>query len=222
MKKFAIVFLAIALTAGYSFGAILYTQSFEDPTLLGGQYIDLGDALLDHDLVNNVGEAAVDGPGFDASYVNTRDSNGLTDGDYVGVTTWTASYAVTEYTDGIAGYQMSDCDGKMVLTFDDYPTAAAVTFDLFVQATGYESDDAIVITFGSTTILDTTGSDINDLMIEGMWMTYSVPVTGGALEFSLDSNSASEAIFIDNIVIADDLTIPNEDSTWSGVKNLYR
>jgi hypothetical protein len=222
MRKIAIVFLAVLLTTGYASASILYTQSFEDPSwqVPSQYYIDAGDPIFDHDLVNNVGQPWVDGPGFDATWINSRNDVGLTDGDYVGVTAYTGN--VGAFTDGVQGYEFSDCDGVMVLTFDNFPTAQAVSIDLFVVESSYEDDDAIIITFGSTTILNTTGSDIDTLGIEGYWMTYSTPVIGGNLVISLESNSASEAIFIDNIIIADDLTIPNEDTTWNGVKTLFR
>ena len=39
-------------------GNLLYT-SFEEP-LIGGQYTDTGDPLVDHQLMNNAGEAMVE------------------------------------------------------------------------------------------------------------------------------------------------------------------
>lgn len=219
MKRLAIV-LTLVCIASVSSAAILYQQSFEDPSWVGGQYVDLGDPLLDHDLVNNAGEAFVDVPGVDAQYFNTRDDAGLADGDYVGVSDYAGT--VGEWAEGLQGYQMSDCDGMMTIFFDDFPTAAAVSMDIFIQSTGWEVSDAIIITFGDTTILDTTGQDIDDLMIEGMWLDFTVPVSGGVLSISLDSNSGSEAIFIDDVVIYDDIAVSNEDTSFGAVKALFR
>ena len=50
--------------------------------------------------------------GFDAYYVSTG-SVGLTDGDYVGVTSY--STTVGSFTEGTQGYQMSDTDGIMIM-----------------------------------------------------------------------------------------------------------
>ncbi|MCP4144061.1 MAG: hypothetical protein GY752_02110 [bacterium] len=219
MKRLAIV-LALVLASSVASGAILYQQGFEDQSWLGGQYIDLGDPLVDHDLVNNPTEAFVDVPGVDAQYFNTRDGAGIADGDYVGVTDYAGT--VGAWAEGLQGYQMSDCDGMMTIFFDDFPTAAAVSMDIFIQETGWEADDVIIIMFGGTTILDTTGQDIDDLLIEGMWIDFTVPVAGGVLSISLDCNSGSEALFIDDVVIYDDLAVTNENTSFGAVKALYR
>ncbi len=193
---------------------IAYT-SFEEPST-GGQYQDTGDAAVDHDLVNNEGQAAVDFTstggemGFDATYVATREGEpGLTDGDFVGVTDFANN--VGAFTDGSQGYQMSDTDGKMVLTFDEVDvtgfTAVTLRLDLFVDGTGYEADDLIhiyvVTNDGTIDILNTAGSDINDLEIEEMWMNMSADLSGkttATLVIELDSNSGAEAIYFDNIL----------------------
>ncbi len=208
-------------------GNLLYT-SFEEP-LTGGQYTDTGDAAADHQLFNNDGEAMVEWTasgaemGFTAWYINTRDGVGLTDGDYVGVTNYTGS-GVGSYPDGVQGYQMSDCDGMMEITFDTASASGAwnVSIDLFVQSTGYEADDAIIIDVvvdGGAVIalLDTTGQDIDDLGIEGVWMNLLQDLTGyteATLRVSFDSNSGSEAIFIDNVVFSSDAI---EDTDGDGV-----
>ena len=219
MKRLAIV-LALVCIASVSSATILYQQGFEDPTMIGTQYFDLGDPLLDHDLVNNVGESTVDLPGVDAQYFNTRDGLGLADGDYVGVTDYAGT--VGAWAEGLQGYQMSDCDGMMTIFFDDFPTAAAVSLDIYIQETGWEADDVIIITFGSVVILDTTGQDIDDLLIEGTWINFTVPVAGGVLSISLDCNSGSEALFIDDVVIYDDIAVSNEDTSFGAVKALFR
>jgi len=208
-------------------GNLLYT-SFEEP-LTGGQYIDIGDPALDHQLVNNPGEAMVEWAasgaemGFTAWYVNTRDGVGLTDGDYVGVTDYTGG-GVGSYPDGVQGYQMSDTDGLMRVDFDTATGSGSwnVSVDVFVASTGWEADDAIVIDLvvdggAVLPLLDTTGQDIDDLGIEGIWLNWLQDLTGyteATLRISLDANSGSEAIFIDDLVFSSNAI---EDTDGDGV-----
>ncbi len=118
---------------------------------------------------------------------------------------------------------MSDCDGMMTIFFDDFPTAAAVSFELFIQSTGWETSDAIVVMFGDTVILDTTGQDIDDMgLLEGEWVEFNSEVSGGVLSISLDSNSGSEAIFIDDVVIYDDTAVSNDSASFGAIKALFR
>ena len=207
-------------------GNLLYT-SFEEP-LIGGQYTDLGDPLVDHQLVNNDGEAMVEWVslgaemGFTAHYYNTRDGVGLTDGDYVGITNYTGT--VGGFPDGIQGYQMSDCDGMMEITFDTATSSGAwnVSLDIFIQTTGYESDDAIIVDVlvdggAVLSLLDSTGQDINDLGIEGAWFNLLVDLDGyteATLRVAFDSNSGSEAVYIDNVVFSSNAI---EDTDGDGV-----
>jgi len=213
----------LTLACGSAFGAVLLSESFEGYTAYSGYYIDTGDETLDHDLVNNVDQPIVDLDYADAWYYNTRDDVGLTDGDYCGVTNYAGT--VGSWVDGAQGYQMSDTDGAMTLTFDVVSGATHCSFWVFIQETGWETSpaDVIKITYGSTVFLDTTGQDIDDLLIEGAWMYFGGPIDGsGQLTFYFDSNSGSEAMFIDNVLIADTGAIANEDATWGQVKNLFK
>ncbi len=221
----------ITLCALAFFGGLSLLQaqvagtSFEEPTVPGGQYTDMGDASVTHDLVNNAGEPEVDFTtaggeiGFDASYVpyNTP-GTGLTDGDFVGVTDFTGD--VTAYTDGTSGYQMSDVDGNMIVEFDIVDFAGfsnnVVFVDYFVNGTGWEGDgttnddsnDRIRIYVRDLTnateidILNTEGSDIDDLNIEDSWETGSASVPDNAmvqLVVELRSNSSNETLYLDNV-----------------------
>jgi len=194
---------------------VLGGTSFEEG-VPGNQYQDTGDASMDHDLINNVDESEVDFTstggeiGFDATYISTGGS-GLTDGDFVGVTDFVG--AVGTFTDGVQGYQMSDTDGIMLLTFDPVDISLAcvsttVSLDLFVTSTGWEDADAIVISVdvdGTVTdLLNTTGMDIDNLGLEGVWTTLTLPVTGNlaTLSVSLQSNSGAEGIYFDNVIFA--------------------
>lgn len=218
MKATASILTALMLLlAGSAMGSVLVFESFEDAGMLGSRYYDYGSAEEDHDLVNNVGEAWVDGPGFDAWYYNTLDGVGLTDGDYVGVTDYTGT--VGTFYDGVQGYQLSDTDGTMTLYFDEVPGAESVSIAVFVQSTGWEDADAIVITYGDVTLLDTTGQDIDDLGLEDMWTVFDSAVSGGQLAVSLTCNSGSEAIFIDAVTIEG--SVATEEGSWSQVKSLY-
>ena len=208
-------------------GNIINT-SFEEP-LTGAQYLDTGDAAVDHQLVNNDGQAMVEWAstgaemGFTAWYFNTRNSVGLTDGDYVGVTDYTGG-GVGSYPHGFQGYQMSDCDGMMQVVFDTVFSSGGwnLSLDIFVASTGWESDDAIVVDVivdggAVLTILDSTGQDIDDMGIEGVWFTLLQDLSGyseATLRVSLDSNSGFEAIFMDNVVFS---TNAIQDTDGDGV-----
>lgn len=212
-----------------------YEQTFDGETTNGGIYTDTGDAASDHDLVNNDGAAPVDSVvsgidvdgslGFDASYVNTRDDVGLTDGDYVGVANYTGT--VGAFTSGAQGYQMSDADGQMVLAFETVDTSGAgavnVSLDVFVQDGGYEAGDTIQIgvdTDGDgeidVVLMDLEGDDIDAFDGIGAWTTLTTTldaeVEQAALLVKLDSNSGSEAVYIDSVKIE---TAPQGDFTYA-------
>jgi len=223
MKTFLSVAAVAALagTAMADVGPIIAWTSFEEG-MTGAQYVDTGDASVDHDLVNNPGQADVDfvsvggEMGVDAYYRNTRGSVGATEGDFLGITTFTGT--VGAFTDGVQGYQLQDADGTIGFNFDrvDFTGQWNVNLDLWVQTTGYEANDSIrvwVTVDGGTEIdiLNTIGSDINDLGIEGSWMTLGLDLsawTTAVLSIELESNSASEAIFVDNVRFIDKIPTP--------------
>jgi len=225
MKK--ITFLAAFLISAASFAQIVASSSFEEPGIVAIQYVDLGDPNVAHDLVNNVDEPNVDFAfaggelGFDASYVPYDvPSNGLTDGDWVGVTGYTGD--VTAFTDGLQGYGIGDVDGNYILEFDQVDltgyTGVTLNIDYYLNDTGYEGDgtenaegsDRMRIYVKDLTnateidILDTTGSDINDLAIQGVWQNGSVSLPSGAtvqLVVEVRTNSGAEVLYLDNLVI---------------------
>ena len=225
MKK--ITFLAALLMSAASFAQIAGFTSFEEPGIVAIQYVDLGDPAVAHDLVNNVDEPNVDFTstgneiGFDASYVPyDNPTNGLTDGDWVGVTGFTGD--VTAFTDGVQGYGIGDVDGNYILEFDQVDltgyTGISLEIDYYVNVTGYEgdgtvneeSDDRMRIYVRDLTnateidVFNTTGSDINDLGIEGVWLTGSVTIPNGItmqLVVEVRTNSGSEVLYLDRLVI---------------------
>ena len=198
MKKLLCSVLFVAGVYTFS-NAQVASTSFETPPANAGQYTDTGNAAITHDLVNNAGEPEVDFTasggeiGYDARYepYDTPDV-GLTDGDFVGATNFTGD--VGAYSDGAQGYQLSDVDGNMIVEFDvvDFSgyTSNTVSIDYFLNATGYEGDGTVnesgsdririyVKDLTNTTeidLLNTEGSDIDDLNIEGAWNTLSVSV----------------------------------------------
>lgn len=212
MKNFVMISAIASLAGVANAGGLLASTSFENG-FVGDQYVDTGDAGLDHDLVNNAGQSwvdfAADGSeiGFDAYYRNTRNDVGLTDGDFVGFTNFTGE--VGAFTDGVQGYEMQDSDGTMGIAFDAVGSTSFsnITMDLFVQETGWESDDSIriwAVVDGGVEIdlFSTIGSDIDDLAIEGAWMSMDFDLSGYTsvqLNIELESNSGSESIYLDNV-----------------------
>ncbi len=225
MKKLLCSVLFVAGVYTFS-NAQVASTSFETPPANAGQYTDTGNAAITHDLVNNAGEPEVDFTasggeiGYDARYepYDTPDV-GLTDGDFVGATNFTGD--VGAYSDGAQGYQLSDVDGNMIVEFDvvDFSgyTSNTVSIDYFLNATGYEGDGTVnesgsdririyVKDLTNTTeidLLNTEGSDIDDLNIEGAWNTLSVSVPDNImaqLVVEVRTNSASETLYLDNVL----------------------
>jgi hypothetical protein len=226
----ALVLLPSARAQGVT---VIAETSFEEPAAAGGQYTDTGDPLVDHDLVNNPGEPLVDFTstgseiGFDSRYVNTRDSDGLTDGDFVGVTDFTGT--VGSFTDGSQGFQISDPDGKMVTEFDPVDltgtTAPYVALDVFIQDTGYEDTDQLRIfaTDGTQEIdlINLTGAELEG---RGTWEFIQAdlaPLVGTSvtLVFELDANSGSEAVYIDNVQFSSDGPLPVELAAFTAARS---
>ncbi|MGV6814225.1 MAG: PEP-CTERM sorting domain-containing protein [Phycisphaerales bacterium] len=225
----ALLTVAGIAAAAQADGLVIAYTSFEN-AFVGDRYVDTGDASVDHDLINNAGQSVVDflddgvEIGFDSEYFNSRNSVGLTDGDFVGATDFTGT--VGAFTDGVQGFEMSDPDGTMRTNFDTVTSplgtpGARVEFewslcmDFYVQDTGWESDDRIRIWVDADgtelDILNTAGSDINDLGITGGWNDVEFNLTGYAnitLHVELESNSGSEALYLDNIVFKTGVPAP--------------
>ena len=211
-----------------SSGIVAYT-SFEDP-LNGSIYIDTGDSSVDRYLWNNAGQSHVSHNvttgsemGFQLYYQSTG-SNGLTDGDFFGAVEYTGT--VGSFTDGDQGYEMSDVDGIATLELD-IVDADSVEFDIYVQQklqsgqnANWETADKIVIWFDGANsdieIVNTTGDDIDTAhtSLLGVWTTYVVDLTGagaGSLKFMLQSNAATEAIYVDNVTFIGGTALVEDD-----------
>ena len=218
-----------------SFAQITGT-SFEEPgTFAAVKYTDTGDPNTAHDLVTNVDEPFVNYTstggeiGFNARYEPYDEpSDGLTDGDWVGVTAFAGD--VGEFPDGVQGYLVADPDGNFILEFDVVEISnspdAVLTMDYYVNETGYEGDgtenssasDRMRIYVKDLTnnteidILNTEGSDINDLGIEGSWTSVSIDLPNNAsvqLVAEVRSNSATETLYLDNISVDGSLNLGN-------------
>ena len=221
MKKLLTFFTVVALTLSCIFAqTIIGYTSFEEPAI-GGKYYDTGDAATDHPLVNNDGEASVNYDpgetgqelGFSAYYTNTLDDVGLTDGDYIGVTDFTPSTEIG-FSEGNQGYQLSDCDGLVTVTLDTVylsdASAPQMSLFYFIKDDGWETNDFVRIwvetNSGEIELLNTDGSDIDDLGIEGTWNNLSSDLTGyswAILNFELQSNAGYEALYLDFIQFTD-------------------
>ena len=145
--------------------------------------------------------------GYDA-YYETTGSTGLTEGDYFGVTSLATT--VGAFTEGTQGYQMSDTDGIATFTTNSVSDVDSVSLDLFVESASWETSDYITVSFVGTTttvLLDTSGYDI-DLdfpTYEGAWTSVSGAVSGtGYLSVAFSSDSATESIYLDNIMFYSD------------------
>lgn len=229
-----ICLLPLLLANVFSFSQIAHT-SFEEPDVFSIEYTDTGDPNVAHDLINNSNEPLVDfittggEIGFNARY-EPYDSpgTGLSDGDSVGVTDDPPTNS-DPYTDGLQGYELSDIDGNFILEFDPFTTGNGsheLAIDYFISETGYEGDgtsntsgsDRLRIyvkdltNLTETDILDTTGNDINDLGIEGFWITGTaalLPNIDAQLIIEARTNSGAEAFYFDNIIVQGPLGIEN-------------
>jgi len=203
------------VVSGCTSQSVVAYTSFEDPfTIASVKYNDTGDASVSRYLWNNANEPHIahnqtngSEMGFTLYYTSTG-GVGLTDGDYFGTINYTGT--VGNFTDGNNGYQMSDVDGIATLALDDI-TAEVMTFDFFLQDTGYETSisvDYLVIRFvganSDIEIINTTGYDIdtdNSSWLD-TWTTMTVMIGAaghGHLEVEFASNSAVEALYLDNI-----------------------
>jgi len=213
--RLGVAFVVASVSAGAE--PIAHT-SFETEVAVPGAYTDTGDAAADHDLTNHPGEPLVDATpasavggelAFDARYVNSRGSVGQSDGDEMGVSA--DASAVGAYSDGTHGYHLSDADGTAVLAFapvDLSLPGVVIQVDLFVREADWEPDDRVRVVADldgapDVVLLDTSGSDIDDLGIEGRWRRLGAAIpdasTSARIRVELESDQAAEAVFVDRV-----------------------
>lgn len=194
--------LLVACVAGGANADMVYSQSFEDTSWLGGKYYDVSGETGGHWLTNNEGQAAVNGTGFSAWV----DGEGLVDGDYVGVTNYTPG-SMGSYYDGSQGYQLSDTDGVMELHLDGYEGFADyISIAVFIADTGYEAADSVSLHWGDgdlggTSLWELVGDDdLEGAGQAGIWIYLELDVStlgAGHLHVRAENNSSSEAFYID-------------------------
>ena len=209
-----------------------YDNDLADGTLVSGTgetvvLLNSGAGVADDGTVNSTASSVTAGDlGFSASWVDTRGDVGLSDGDFVGVTTFTGS-GVGSYPDGVQGYQISDSDGLFRLTFSPVDVSAftdvEVSFQYFLADTGYESDDSfaasVVTDAGTFDILSFGETDLEANV--GSFRTASVMLPDTAnlasLVIEFDSNSGVEALFLDDVQFNGVSTVIPEPTALAGL-----
>ena len=211
--------LAVSLslvTSASKASTIIAFTSFEEAAFASGEYIDAN--ITDHFLVNNPGEPIVQftpGTGqselsFTTYFSDVRGTTGLSDGDFIGVKT-SSSNLTAPYPDGTQGFRFQDPDGTLTLTLgsvDLAPFAAPkISAWYFLSEDGWESADFArlwVTVDGGTEIdlLNTIGSDIDDLSIEGSWNEVMADLTGyttATFRAAFSSDAAAEEMWVDYV-----------------------
>jgi len=123
-------YLIVIMLFGYSTINAQVGTSFSEPLGATLDYIDTGEAYLTHQLINNAGQGTVNHTnlggelGFNTMFTPSRTgaggTDGLTDGDTVGVydsSMVVASTDVSSWSTGNA-YIIEDTDGMLTITFD--------------------------------------------------------------------------------------------------------
>ncbi len=208
---------AAGLIASTSFeneaSLVPYTNAAATGSLPDGTVVDLlnsGGTVTDPSTVDSTASSIAAGDlGFDATWVSLGSGTGLSDGDPVGVSEFPG--AASSFTDGVQGYQIADPDGLYRLTFDAVDVSAftdvVASVDYFLQGTTWEDEDVLYIFAttdrGTFTLIDTAGSDINDLNIEGRFNTATAIIPDAATVVQLvaefTSNSGTENLYLDNV-----------------------
>ncbi len=223
MKKLLLTMTLLIASSTMANAQMLFKTSFENEQAFPGKYTDTGDAAKNHQLANNPDEPIVNSTsnsesngdlGFSASYVNTRNSMGLTNGVYFGVIKTKST--VGEFSDGEQGYILSDCDGKAQLIFNNMDlsnsVAVKISVDIFIKDTSYEGNDSLLVAVKSSkspinaaVLLGLSGDEIENNPKNGTWQTITATITdtselkAAQLYIEFDSNSADERVYIDNI-----------------------
>ena len=151
--------------------------------------------------------------------------SGFSDGDFFGV--GTSVFFTTEINlappEGSQAFFMEDPDGNITMTFDPVDLSGTTNPQFIMQyileATSWELEDFLKITIqfancasSTLTLIDTTGSDIDDLNIEDVWNTLSADLTAyvgcsAQLIIEFSSNSAAEELGLDAISFSAGMTL---------------
>lgn len=201
----------------YDYQLIAYT-SFEEPQGYDVDYVDTGDANVDHELVNNPGQAPVQYTsvggelGFRTFYISTG-GVGATDGDDLGVTTKTS--IVGRHLDGVQSYYADDTDGiiKLILDPIDVSNLSQLKISLgYLFNTGFDPDDFIKIYVENEDtriyLLNVNGPDIvaqgtDDQKWHLINAELNVLIGPKPINiiFEVETNSNSEEVYFDDIKV---------------------
>ena len=193
--RLALVAGLIGASAGEVQADVIKMESFEMNSP-AETYTDPIDPSIDHFLTNQPDQALVAYEGWSVRYRNTRNGVGLTDGDVFGV----GQSGPSTWADGLQGYRLNDTDGAIDLLFDPVNQANTIHLSLFITDAAWEENDFIQISWGSQTILDTSGLDIDELNLEGRWLEFSTTSRQfEALRITVDTNANDEGVFVDHI-----------------------
>lgn len=159
--------------------------------------------------------------------VGPRDDDGE-GGDFIGVNFFSGASAPNVDAAGdavVAGngnFEFNDADGRLDLVFDNIDASSVegvqLMFDLWVNDTGFESTDSLVVTVSdgvnSATVLDFGEAELEGANVIGdtgdfaewnniLFDVSGAGVTGDTLSviFSVQTNSGAENIFVDNIML---------------------
>lgn len=169
--------------------------------------------------------------GFSTVWINSQPSSyweGISDGDYLGVTNY-SSPVNGVVADGSFMYQIQDTDGTLRLTFDAVDismyTDVSVSFDYFIDSTGYEDEDnlfaKIVVDGNDTTILDITGDDLE--LVAEAWLNATQNISGNSAQLIIEgtATSGSEQFFIDNVVFSGTLVPEPASALFLAIGGLF-
>ncbi|MEM8658921.1 MAG: Hint domain-containing protein [Pseudomonadota bacterium] len=209
------------------------SQSFEEETAVTAQNqysfvtpdsgsIDLlnvaPDPLgLQGGIVNSTG--ANTGLGFSADWTSTRNgasnTDGLEDGDSIGVVTTDGTDGLPAFSDGSQGYVIDDSDGEFELTFDVVDLTSyennMVSIDYYVRDAAYEPNDSFSISVlqdgVEAELLDLDGDELTAILPGWNTLTLQVADTVDEIQVVVeaDFNAGLEEVYIDNLVVEGDL-----------------
>lgn len=204
-------------TVEYDYQLIAYT-SFEEPQGYDVDYVDTGDPSVDHELVNNPGQAPVQYTsvggelGFRTFYISTG-GIGATDGDDLGVTTKTS--IVGEHLDGVQSYYADDTDGIIRLVLDpiDVSNLSQLKISLgYLMNYGFDPDDFIKIYVENEDtrlyLLNVNGTDIVAQGLDDQkWRIIEANLNALIgpkpinIVFEVETDSSSEEVYFDDIKV---------------------
>ncbi|MFK7807695.1 MAG: hypothetical protein AB8F74_07860, partial [Saprospiraceae bacterium] len=167
--------------------------------------------------------------GYETSWApGGNGSGGFSDGDYFGLSgsVLVSAQLGAAPPQGTQAFMMEDTDGDVTMSFSEVSLAGTTTpmfsIQYILDETGWEAEDFLNIYIEITgcgaattvTLLNTTGSDIDNLGIENSWNTLSANLTSfvgctAQLFVEFSGNSNSEELGIDNIIFTEgSLTAP--------------